>query len=131
MPGLQRRLQRTNKDQYTLTIPKQLVQLLGWAEKQQIIFGFEKGKITISPVDKTHPPSAAPHPSGLIRTLQTTPKQQYILTIPKALVQLLGLKDKQEILFGFERGKVSLTPVEQDSKPQAPSPKPTGGDAHE
>lgn len=115
MSELRRRLQRTNKDQYTLTIPKQLVQLLGWSTKQQILFGFEKGKIQISPVEKQNEPQHLINSSGLIRTLQKTPKDQYLLTIPKALVQLLGFKDKQEILFGFEKGRITLT---------------TGGDAN-
>ncbi len=119
MPGLRRRLQRTNKDQYTLTIPKQLVQLLGWAAKQQIIFGFEKGRIQISPVEKPHEQQSLVRPSGIVRALQKTPKDQYLLTVPKALVQLLGWKDKQEILFGFEKGKITLEAGK------------SGGDAHE
>jgi len=45
---LARKLQKTNKDQYTLTIPKTLVQLLKWKDKDEIEFGFEKGKITIT-----------------------------------------------------------------------------------
>lgn len=111
MAGLSRRLQRTNKDQYTLTIPKQLVQLLGWNQKQEITFGFEKGKINISPVEKTSASPISSLHSSLIRTLQKTPKDQYLITIPKALVQLLGLQDKQEILFGFEKGKIGLSPI--------------------
>jgi len=47
MAKLSRRLQKTNKDQYILTIPKQLVDLLGWKEKNRIEFGFEDGKITL------------------------------------------------------------------------------------
>ena len=45
---LARKLQKTNKDQFTLTIPKTLVQLLNWKDKDEIEFGFEKGKITIT-----------------------------------------------------------------------------------
>lgn len=45
---LSRRLQKTNKDQYVLTIPKTIVQLLNWKDKDEIEFGFEKGKITIA-----------------------------------------------------------------------------------
>jgi bifunctional DNA-binding transcriptional regulator/antitoxin component of YhaV-PrlF toxin-antitoxin module len=43
-----RKLQKTNKDQYTLTIPKNIVQLLNWKDKDEIEFGMEKGKITIT-----------------------------------------------------------------------------------
>ncbi len=45
--GITRKFQRTPKDQYTLTIPKTLVQLLGWNDKDEIEFGFEKGKLTL------------------------------------------------------------------------------------
>lgn len=47
---LNRRLQKTNKDQYILTIPKTLVQLLEWKDKDDIEFGFEHGKITITKI---------------------------------------------------------------------------------
>lgn len=46
---LSRRLQRTNKGQYLLTVPKQIVDLLGLLDKQEILFGFEKGKIVLVP----------------------------------------------------------------------------------
>lgn len=45
--ALTRRLQKTNRDQYTLTIPKQLIELLNWNEKNTIEIGFEDGKITL------------------------------------------------------------------------------------
>lgn len=45
----------------------------------------------------------------LIRKLQKTNKEQYILTIPKNIVQLLNWRDKDEIEFGFERGKLTIT----------------------
>jgi len=50
--GITRKLQRTPKDQYTLTIPKTLVQILGWSDKDEIEFGFEKGKITLKRTKK-------------------------------------------------------------------------------
>lgn len=46
---LSRRLQRTNKGQYLLTVPKQVVDLLGLHDKQEILFGFEKGRIVLVP----------------------------------------------------------------------------------
>jgi bifunctional DNA-binding transcriptional regulator/antitoxin component of YhaV-PrlF toxin-antitoxin module len=45
---LTRKLQKTSKDQFILTIPKSLVQILEWKEKDVIEFGFDKGKITIT-----------------------------------------------------------------------------------
>ena len=45
---LTRKLQKTNKDQFILTIPKTLVQILKWKDKDKIEFGFERGKITIT-----------------------------------------------------------------------------------
>ncbi|MBW2968697.1 hypothetical protein KY314_01100 [Candidatus Woesearchaeota archaeon] len=48
----------------------------------------------------------------LIRTLQKTNKDQYILTIPKTLVQLLNWENKDKIEFGFERGKITITCTE-------------------
>ena len=47
MARLRRRLQKTNKDQYLLTIPKHLVDLLDWRVKDKIVFGFEEGKLTL------------------------------------------------------------------------------------
>jgi antitoxin component of MazEF toxin-antitoxin module len=35
-----------------VTIPKTLVQILGWEDKDEIEFGFEDGKITLSRVKK-------------------------------------------------------------------------------
>ena len=52
MAGITRRLQKTPKDQYTLTIPKTLVQILGWNDKDEIEFGFEKGKLTLKRTKK-------------------------------------------------------------------------------
>lgn len=45
---LKRRLQKTNKDQYILTIPKALVDILDWKDKDEIKFSLEKGSIKIS-----------------------------------------------------------------------------------
>ena len=55
--GITRKLQRTPKDQYILTIPKTLVQILGWNEKDEIEFGFKDGKLTLKklPEKKTGP----------------------------------------------------------------------------
>jgi len=50
--GITRNLQRTPKDQYTLTIPKTLVQILGWSDKDEIEFGFENNKLTLKRVKK-------------------------------------------------------------------------------
>lgn len=50
--GITRKLQRTPKDQYTLTIPKTLVQILGWDDKEEIEFEFEEGKLTLKRVKK-------------------------------------------------------------------------------
>jgi len=50
--GITRKLQRTPKDQYTLTIPKTLVQILGWDDKDEIEFIFEQNKLTLRKVKK-------------------------------------------------------------------------------
>jgi antitoxin component of MazEF toxin-antitoxin module len=47
-----RKLQRTPKDQFTLTIPKTLVQVLGWNDKDEIKFSFEEGEVVIWRVKK-------------------------------------------------------------------------------
>jgi len=49
----------------------------------------------------------------ITRKLQKTPKDQYILTIPKTLVQILGWDDKDEIEFGFEQNKLTLRKVKK------------------
>ncbi len=50
--GITRKLQRTPKDQYTLTIPKTLVQILGWDDKDEIEFVFASDKLTLRRVKK-------------------------------------------------------------------------------
>ena len=50
--GITRKLQRTPKDQYTLTIPKMLIEILKWSDKDEIEFGFQKGKLTLRKVVK-------------------------------------------------------------------------------
>src|SRR3989344_4057871 len=95
--SLQRVLQRNNKDQYTLTIPKHVVQILSWNDKDEVAFNFEQGKLFINKGE-----------GQLTRRLQCTNKQQYILTIPKHLVLLLNWQDKCVIRFGFDSGKLSI-----------------------
>ena len=96
--NLTRRLQRTSKDQYILTIPKSLVQILQWQEHQTLSFGFDKGKLILLPNTEQKP----------TRKLQLTPKGQYTLTLPKPLVQILQWNDKEIVTFGFDNGKISL-----------------------
>ena len=43
-----RKLQVTPKGQYTLTLPKNIIQLLQWQTHDIIIFGFDHGKINLS-----------------------------------------------------------------------------------
>jgi bifunctional DNA-binding transcriptional regulator/antitoxin component of YhaV-PrlF toxin-antitoxin module len=50
--GITRKLQRTAKDQYTLTVPKTLVQLLNWSEQDLVEFGLEGNTITIKKAPK-------------------------------------------------------------------------------
>jgi antitoxin component of MazEF toxin-antitoxin module len=50
--GITRKLQRTPKDQYTVTIPKTLVQILDWDDKDEIEFKFELDKLTLRRVKK-------------------------------------------------------------------------------
>lgn len=49
---IRRKLQKTPKDQYTLTIPKLLVQLLDWKDKDEIEFDVSKDKIVLRRVKK-------------------------------------------------------------------------------
>lgn len=51
MAEVRRRLQKTNKDQYTVTIPKTLVQVLGWNAKDQVSFSLLDGKVVLSKID--------------------------------------------------------------------------------
>jgi len=44
---VKRRLQKTNKDQYLLTIPKALVEILQWQDKDEIEFVLEHNKLCI------------------------------------------------------------------------------------
>ncbi len=50
---VKRKLQRTSKDQYTLTIPKSIVELLGWKEHEPIEFGLDHDKITLKRVKRS------------------------------------------------------------------------------
>jgi len=45
--SLQRKLQRTSKDQYTITIPKAIVQLLKLKEKEALTFSLEGDSIVL------------------------------------------------------------------------------------
>lgn len=45
--ALTRKLQRTKKDQYTLTIPKALVELLGLKEQDELEFGLDGDNIVV------------------------------------------------------------------------------------
>lgn len=42
-----RKLQKTNKEQYLLTIPKTLVDILNWKDKDEIEFVLDKGNVVI------------------------------------------------------------------------------------
>ncbi len=45
--GIKRKLQRTPKDQFTLTIPKTLVKILNWKDKEEISFDFVDGELVL------------------------------------------------------------------------------------
>ena len=47
----QRRLQKTNKDQYTITIPKTLVEVLGWDAQDQLSFSLQGDSLVLSKID--------------------------------------------------------------------------------
>ncbi len=96
---LTRRLQRTNKDQYTVTVPKALVELLGLKARD---------KISVSIVEKKLVLGKAVRGSGPKRKLQCTNKDQYTLTIPKALVQVLGLREQDVLVFGLSGSTITL-----------------------
>ena len=53
--GIVRKLQRTPKDQYTLTIPKTLVKILKWEDGDEIEFDFELNKLTLKKIKKKKP----------------------------------------------------------------------------
>ena len=46
---------------------------------------------------------------ALTRKLQRTKKDQYTLTIPKALIHLLDLKEQDELEFSLDGDKVVIT----------------------
>lgn len=46
--GLNRKLQETGKGQYTLTMPKQIVELLGWKPQDNIEFNLQGDKLLIT-----------------------------------------------------------------------------------
>ena len=100
--GIFRNLQRTSKDQYTLTFPKIFVGLLGWRSGDALDFGFNKNRLTVRKGSR-----------GIFRKLQRTNKGQFILTVPKLLVLLSGWKVGQKIEFGFERNRVVLKGVKR------------------
>ena len=50
--AITRRLQRTSKDQYTLTIPTMLVEILGLKEQDVIDFSLDKGAIVLKKTAK-------------------------------------------------------------------------------
>lgn len=56
-----RRLQKTNKDQYTLTIPKTLVEVLGWDAQDQLSFSMQGSTIVLSKVVPSPSPELPNH----------------------------------------------------------------------
>lgn len=102
--ALTRRLQRTAKSQYTLTVPKALVELLRLKEQQRLAFSLEGASILLH---------TKPVARGLTRRLQRTKKDQYTLTIPKALVELLGLKEQDLLAFSLSGDRISLAKVKK------------------
>jgi bifunctional DNA-binding transcriptional regulator/antitoxin component of YhaV-PrlF toxin-antitoxin module len=50
--AIKRRLQRTSKDQYTITIPKALVEILGLREQDVFEFSLEKNAIVLKKAAK-------------------------------------------------------------------------------
>lgn len=50
--ALTRKLQRTKKDQYTVTIPKALIHLLGLKEQDELEFSLDGDKVVIRKTKK-------------------------------------------------------------------------------
>lgn len=97
--ALTRRLQRTAKGQYTLTVPKALVELLRLKEQQPLAFSLDGVSIVLH---------VKPAARSLTRRLQRTKKDQYTLTVPKALVELIGLKVQDALEFSLDGDKIVL-----------------------
>ncbi len=96
---MKRRLQKTNKEQYILTIPKTLVEILAWQNKDEIEFKLETNSILIKKSEKK---------SKITRNLQKTNKEQYLLTIPKTLIEILNWANKENIQFVLEKNMIRL-----------------------
>lgn len=96
---LSRKLQRTNKDQYTVTIPKALVDLLSWKEQSEITFNHKRNALALSKQRKK---------DAISRQLQKTNKDQYTITIPKTFIELLNWKEQQQISFSLDNNNLIL-----------------------
>jgi bifunctional DNA-binding transcriptional regulator/antitoxin component of YhaV-PrlF toxin-antitoxin module len=48
--AIKRSLQRTSRDQYTLTIPKALVEILGYKEQDEIEFAMVKDTLVLKKI---------------------------------------------------------------------------------
>ena len=98
--ALARLLQRNTNGQYTLTLPKQIVLLLGWKSHEILSFSFLNDAITISKTENEN---------DLCRKLQMTNKSQFILTIPKNLIQILKWDDKQKVIFEMTNSSLVIS----------------------
>ncbi len=85
---MKRKLQKTNKDQYLLTIPKKVIKELGWQDKTELSFQYENSALFLQQ-----------KPGAITRRLQRTNKNQYLLTIPKTLIAVTGWLPKEAITF--------------------------------
>ncbi|MBN1385667.1 hypothetical protein JW968_01675 [Candidatus Woesearchaeota archaeon] len=84
------RLQYPNSKQYILTIPKNLVLLMRWKEKDIISFSMDGKAVHLD---------RQAEKSGVFSVLQYPQRRQYLLTIPKTLVELKGWKKSEKIIF--------------------------------
>ena len=95
-----RRLQRTNKNQYLLTIPKTLVAVLGLRPQQAVTFSLVKDAVQVR--KGTQLPS---------RRVQCTNKDQYTLTMPKTLIDVLMWRGKDSIGFSLDKESLCIRKV--------------------
>lgn len=96
---LSRKLQKTNKDQYTVTIPKALIELLDWKEQNELTFYHQKNFLALSKQRKKDLPS---------RRLQKTNKDQYTITVPKEFIEKLSWKEQKQITFSLDNNNLIL-----------------------
>ncbi len=89
---VKRRVQQTNKSQFTLTIPKTFAELLGYSKDTVLAFSMESNRdITLKPAKRAN--------KSTRMKVQRTSNDQFIVTFPKHIAYVLDIRKGDTLSF--------------------------------